>query len=58
MTLPPESKRCARCACAVPRAPPQYIACVCHIIACITGNDDIAALANLIDCIADLVWCT
>jgi hypothetical protein len=36
----------------------QYLACVCHIVACIVGSDELAALANLIDCLADIVWCT
>ncbi|GAX84725.1 hypothetical protein CEUSTIGMA_g12147.t1 [Chlamydomonas eustigma] len=36
----------------------EYIACVCHIIACITGNRDIQSLAQLIQLIADLVWCS
>lgn len=36
---------------------PQYLACVCHIVACVTGSDELSALANLIDCIADAMWC-
>jgi hypothetical protein len=36
----------------------QYLACVCHIVACIVGSDELNQLANLIDCLADIVWCT
>jgi hypothetical protein len=36
----------------------QYLSCICDIVACITGSEDIAALASIIDLIADLVWCT
>ena len=36
----------------------EYIACICHIVACITGSEEIRQLANLIQCIADIVWCT
>ena len=33
----------------------EYVACVCHILACITGSEEIAAVANLIQLIADVV---
>lgn len=36
----------------------QYLACVCHLAACLSGNQDLAELANLLDCIADIAWCT
>eukprot|EP00195_Chlamydomonas_chlamydogama_P008863 CAMPEP_0202900824 /NCGR_PEP_ID=MMETSP1392-20130828/12054_1 /ASSEMBLY_ACC=CAM_ASM_000868 /TAXON_ID=225041 /ORGANISM="Chlamydomonas chlamydogama, Strain SAG 11-48b" /LENGTH=295 /DNA_ID=CAMNT_0049587273 /DNA_START=146 /DNA_END=1033 /DNA_ORIENTATION=- len=36
----------------------QYVACICHIVACITGNEDIIMAARIIDLIADIVWCT
>lgn len=36
----------------------QYIACICHIAACVTGSGEMAQLASLVDCIADIVWCT
>jgi hypothetical protein len=36
----------------------QYLACVCDIAACISGSSEIAELANLIDCLADITWCT
>jgi hypothetical protein len=36
----------------------QYLACVCQIVACVLGSDELASLAQLIDCLADIVWCT
>ncbi len=36
----------------------QYLACICNIAAMVSGNEDIAMLANLIDLAADILWCT
>eukprot|EP00898_Chlorokybus_atmophyticus_P002106 jgi/Chlat1/2897/Chrsp2S04660 len=36
----------------------QQLACICSIVACISGNDEIAQLANCIDLISDVFWCT
>ncbi len=36
----------------------EFIACICHIVACIVGSDELRALAHLVQCIADLVWCS
>ena len=36
----------------------EYIACIFHIIACITGSEEIRQIANCIQLIADLVWCS
>eukprot|EP00877_Chromochloris_zofingiensis_P000130 jgi/Chrzof1/10117/Cz04g29110.t1 len=36
----------------------QYFACICSIVACLTGSDEINDLAQLLDCVADILWCT
>mmetsp|Transcript_19428 Transcript_19428/g.54306 ORF Transcript_19428/g.54306 Transcript_19428/m.54306 type:complete len:271 (-) Transcript_19428:1711-2523(-) len=36
----------------------QYLACLCHIAACITGSGELQEIARLVDCLADLMWCT
>eukprot|EP01023_Acetabularia_acetabulum_P053107 TRINITY_DN591_c0_g1_i13.p2 TRINITY_DN591_c0_g1~~TRINITY_DN591_c0_g1_i13.p2 ORF type:complete len:276 (-),score=44.95 TRINITY_DN591_c0_g1_i13:1519-2280(-) len=36
----------------------QQLACICHILACITGSGEIDSLADTIQCIADLFYCT
>lgn len=36
----------------------QYLACILHIAACITGSDELASIANIVDCLADIAWCT
>ncbi|KAJ8749039.1 hypothetical protein K2173_013483 [Erythroxylum novogranatense] len=36
----------------------QQVACICSLVACITGNDSIEDLANLLNRLADLVFCT
>ena len=36
----------------------QYLACICEIIACISGDDGIQSLAEIIRCIADCVYCS
>jgi hypothetical protein len=36
----------------------QYFACICSIAACLTGSDEINDLAQLLDCVADILWCT
>ena len=35
----------------------QYIACIFHIIACVSGINEVHQAAQIIDCIADIVWC-
>eukprot|EP00899_Mesostigma_viride_P025322 jgi/Mesvir1/5975/Mv00729-RA.1 len=34
----------------------QYLACVCHIVACLTNVSEIDDLAQLVDCIADALY--
>ncbi|KAF5841005.1 hypothetical protein DUNSADRAFT_14712 [Dunaliella salina] len=36
----------------------QYVACLCHIAACVTGSGELQEAARLVDCLADLMWCT
>lgn len=36
----------------------QYFACICSIAACLTGSQEINDLAQLLDCVADVLWCT
>eukprot|EP00878_Enallax_costatus_P026600 GHUV01028551.1.p1 GENE.GHUV01028551.1~~GHUV01028551.1.p1 ORF type:complete len:140 (+),score=46.47 GHUV01028551.1:862-1281(+) len=36
----------------------QYFACICSIAACITGSEEINDLAQLLDCVADILWCS
>ncbi|RMZ55267.1 hypothetical protein APUTEX25_005545 [Auxenochlorella protothecoides] len=36
----------------------QYLACLCWIAACISGNDILNDLAILADNIADILWCS
>ncbi|KAG6542527.1 hypothetical protein Mapa_015998 [Marchantia paleacea] len=36
----------------------QQLACICSIIACIVGNDELSAASNALNCAADLVFCT
>lgn len=36
----------------------QYIACVFHIVACITGYEEVRLAAQIIQLIADLAWCS
>eukprot|EP00884_Botryococcus_braunii_P023409 jgi/Botrbrau1/9752/Bobra.85_1s0003.1 len=36
----------------------QYLSCICSCAACITGNDDVAEAAHLINTIAQNIWCT
>jgi hypothetical protein len=36
----------------------QYLSCICNIVAMVSGNDEIAMLANIIDLVADILWCT
>eukprot|EP00217_Crustomastix_stigmatica_P011617 CAMPEP_0183789574 /NCGR_PEP_ID=MMETSP0803_2-20130417/507_1 /TAXON_ID=195967 /ORGANISM="Crustomastix stigmata, Strain CCMP3273" /LENGTH=216 /DNA_ID=CAMNT_0026033747 /DNA_START=36 /DNA_END=683 /DNA_ORIENTATION=+ len=36
----------------------QQLACIFRMAACITGNDAIEEIANVLDCIADLSYCT
>lgn len=36
----------------------EYVACICHLVACITGNNEIRMAADIIRLIADLVWCS
>lgn len=36
----------------------QQLACICELVACITGNQDLQEIAQCIRCIADLFWCS
>lgn len=36
----------------------QYLACVCSIAACLSGSDEINELAQVLDCVADILWCS
>ncbi|OAE21205.1 hypothetical protein AXG93_4012s1360 [Marchantia polymorpha subsp. ruderalis] len=36
----------------------QQLACICSIIACLVGNDELSAASNALNCAADLVFCT
>lgn len=36
----------------------QYIACVFHIVACVTGYEEVRLAAQIIQLIADLAWCS
>ena len=36
----------------------QQLACICQLAACITGDDTLGQIADLISLIADLVWWT
>ncbi|XP_050238950.1 uncharacterized protein LOC126688331 [Mercurialis annua] len=36
----------------------QQLACICSLAACITGSDEIGDLANMLTCLADLVFCS
>lgn len=35
----------------------QFLACFCNILACVTDNQAIDQAADLVDLIADIVWC-
>ncbi|KAF2315282.1 hypothetical protein GH714_038694 [Hevea brasiliensis] len=36
----------------------QQLACICSLVACITGSDEIGDLADMLTCLADLVFCS
>jgi hypothetical protein len=36
----------------------RYLACICWLAACISGNDVLNELAQLTDNIADILWCS
>lgn len=36
----------------------SYFACLCSIAACLTGSDEINQLAQVLDCVADILWCS
>ena len=36
----------------------QYLACACRIAACLTQNEELEDLSDLVDLIADLLFCT
>ena len=36
----------------------QYLACLCDIAACLSGSQEIAELAHLIDITAQAIWCS
>eukprot|EP00892_Ulva_mutabilis_P006315 jgi/Ulvmu1/4055/UM019_0032.1 len=35
----------------------QFLSCICNIVACLTQNSAIDQAADLVDLIADIVWC-
>lgn len=35
----------------------QFLACICNIVACLTQNSAIDQAADLVDLVADIVWC-
>ncbi|XP_039048026.1 uncharacterized protein LOC120188683 [Hibiscus syriacus] len=34
------------------------VACICRLLACLTGNDELQEIAEILTCISDLVYCT
>ncbi|KAG1678288.1 hypothetical protein FOA52_013909 [Chlamydomonas sp. UWO 241] len=36
----------------------EYIACVLHIVACIIGSEELRQAAQIVQIIADIMWCT
>ena len=36
----------------------QYLACLCDIAACLSGSQEIAEIAHIIDNIAQIIWCS
>jgi hypothetical protein len=36
----------------------EYIACVLHIVACIVGSEELRQAAQIVQIIADVMWCT
>ncbi|XP_057986473.1 uncharacterized protein LOC110660615 [Hevea brasiliensis] len=36
----------------------QQLACICSLVACITGSDEIRDLADMLSCLADLAFCS
>ncbi|OIT07355.1 hypothetical protein A4A49_01374 [Nicotiana attenuata] len=36
----------------------QQLACICSIIACLTGSEEIQDAAQLLNCLSDIVYCT
>ena len=36
----------------------QYLACLCNIAACIAGIPELDAIADVIDILAQAIWCT
>ncbi|KAK1409012.1 hypothetical protein QVD17_41248 [Tagetes erecta] len=36
----------------------QHVACICSIIACIVGSDELNEASQLLNCLADLVFCS
>ncbi|KAE8709421.1 hypothetical protein F3Y22_tig00110332pilonHSYRG01479 [Hibiscus syriacus] len=34
------------------------LACICRLLACLTGNDELQEIAEILTCISDLVYCT
>ncbi|CAL8465263.1 g4798 [Coccomyxa elongata] len=36
----------------------QYVACLCNIAACLSGNDELGELAHCTDNIAQVAWCS
>ncbi|KAI7745173.1 hypothetical protein M8C21_019167 [Ambrosia artemisiifolia] len=36
----------------------QQLACICSLVACIVGNDELSDAAQALNCLADMVYCT
>ena len=36
----------------------QYLSCICRLAACISGNDELDAMADAVECVADLTYCS
>lgn len=36
----------------------QYLSCICDLAACVSGSEELAACAHVVDCCADYVWCS
>ncbi|GJZ93571.1 hypothetical protein Tco_0665636 [Tanacetum coccineum] len=36
----------------------QQLACICSLVACIVGNDELSDASQALNCLADIVYCT
>ena len=36
----------------------QQLACICSLIACIVGSEEIEDAAQMLNCLADMVYCS